>query len=116
MANIKRNKVAGRCIVVAGTLLAGLGIWASVANYPLVPQSAAGIADMVYAQNGINSTSLSNETLVMPPTLQTGPAVVPQPSPAQPEPIGPAPALSPTTSPQPRPVITPAPRLRTRGS
>ena len=116
MAKVKRNKVIARSIVVAGTFLAGIGIWSSIANSPQ-PYVAT-----TYRPSISTEPSGRNTSAKQPADLNIGTGV-PTPSVTQPAPVLPLPTPS-IVQPVPvQPANTPsssfsrqAPRLRTRGS
>lgn len=111
MANIRKNKMAARCIVAAGTLLASLGIWASVANHPDFSQSA--VQDSAPLTANLSPEFSNDPGLLATTGTQAVPAAPPQTLPAQTGQVAAIPAVNtpgpiPTVNPS-APAPTPAP-------
>jgi hypothetical protein len=114
----KRNKLAGRSIVLFGTALAGLGIWASIAS-PAKTPSQSPLPNVTASPPTIDNNDIA---AVTQPTITTRTAVpaqtaAPATTPPAQTPVSPQTTIIPKTTPS---LITPPqqiiPRFRTRGS
>jgi hypothetical protein len=137
--NIKRHKLISRGVIGAGAVLAGIGLWASIANpgpiasdststaalsIPYVaPSSGFGLSDgFLTPLVTPNFTATSQSVPAALPPGTTNSASTPAPATNLPLTTTPSPAATPTPVPAPKIVTAPAPapapqpRLRTRAS
>ncbi len=129
MVNIKKHKIIARSIVVAGTLLASLGIWTSVANHPDFSQATAqdpapitaDVSPEYSSDPGMLATTGDQTAPAAPPPTQplatipaatappTAVAVVPLAVTPTPAPVQTTPPAATPVKPTPAPTIQPSP-------
>ena len=82
MANVKQNKIFSRSIIIGGTVLGGMGIFAAV-NHAAIPGTAASTASQSTPAAGLNPSFSTTDSFLTQSSVQPGFSSSSQPAPAR---------------------------------